>query len=86
MQFTFRIDSDNYITYKLSLQNVSNGEFRDGTEVVAAVIADKKLSNIEMDDLLDVAGQLLDHVTPRHRPTADSPNEDWRDLFRRGEL
>lgn len=84
MQFTFRIDDANFVTFKLKLQDAGDQSFVDGPEVIAAIITEQALPDIEIDQLYSVAGQILDHVTTRvQEPVA--LKDDWRDAFRRGQ-
>lgn len=85
MQFKIWIDDGNYLIVSAKLQDAGTGKSADGPEVLAAAIVDAKLSNIESDELLDVVGQVVDHLTASKQPPA-SPQEDWRDLFRRGRI
>lgn len=85
MQLQFRIDDTNYVTVQCELSKPRAGQSADGPEVTAAVVVDSKLSNLEIDDIFDVAGQILDHLTAT-APPAPSPNEDWRDMFRRNQI
>lgn len=85
MQFKIWIDDDNYVTVACEFQSNRSGGYEDGPEIIAATIVDKKLSNIEIDQLLDLAGGAVDLLTAKPA-VATSPQEDWRDKFRRREL
>lgn len=83
MQFQIRLDDSNHVTIDAQLDSGNAGLDEGGPEVVAAVITDKQLSHIQIDDLFDVVAQCFDILTaPAEAPS--NPNEDWRDYFRSG--
>lgn len=85
MQLTFRIDDNNFLTVNVRISDAGASEYQDGPEVSAAVISDQKLSDIEASQLLDVVGQVVDHLTAADKPAPPS-NDDWRAKFRSGKL
>lgn len=86
MQLTFRIDGDNYITYQLKLSAADNYQPEDGPEVIAALVSESKLSQLEMDEFLGIVAQTLDHVTSAPARPVEETKDDWRHLFRSGKL
>lgn len=76
MQLTFRIDDSNYVTTDLRIQATGDDGYADGPEVIAAVVSDSKLSNIEQDQLLDLAADVLDFLAAKH-PVKTGPRPDW---------
>lgn len=84
MQLKFWIDDSNYVTVLCQLEKPGPGEDESLPDVVAARVSDSKLSDIKVDQLLDIAGQIVDHLTQREAPRV-SPQDDWRDAFRRGQ-
>lgn len=86
MQLTFRIDNNNFVTFDIRLEETSYSGSAGDAEIAAAVISDHKLSDLEMDQLADIVGQTLDHWQGKTQRPGPSPQDDWRDKFRRGEL
>lgn len=85
MQLKIWIDDDNWLTIDLKLSETRISGSENGPEVIAAFVSDKKLSHIEIDEVFDIAGQAIDHLTAIV-DTTPTKNDDWRDKFRRGEL
>lgn len=84
MQLQFRIDDNNYVTFAFQLENPGDNGFASGPEIISAAIVDSKLSNIEKDQLIDLAGQLIDFETSGSRTGGIDPTErepDWRAEF-----
>lgn len=79
MQLQFRIDDTNYVTVSFQLQKSGNSGFTDGPEVIAATIADSKLSDITNDQLFDLAAAVLEHFEQPQASSGTSP--DWRSEF-----
>lgn len=75
MQFQFRIDDNNYITFDLQLQAASVAGYQDGPELIAAIESDSKLSQLEHDAIFDIAGQIVDYFSRDQQQT--SPGADW---------
>lgn len=76
MQFQFRIDDANVVTIQLQLQKAGDDSPLAGPEVIAAAIADAKLSNVTQDQLFDLAGQILDYFSTSVASQKPS-NSDW---------
>lgn len=79
MQLQFRIDDNNVITVDLQLQRASALGHEGRAEVIAAVVSDAKLSNLQADELLDLAGQAIDMLTTvqQQRPSSDWFTDEW---------
>lgn len=75
MQLTFRIDDNNYLTFDLQLQASGPAGYQDGPELIAAAVSDSKLSQLEHDAVLDIAGQVVDYFSRDQQST--SPGPDW---------
>jgi Zn-dependent membrane protease YugP len=85
MQLKIWINDSNYITYKLSLSASDNASNGLGPEVVDALIAEQKLSDITEAEILELTGQIIDHYDARNAPQAQPVvEEDWREAFRAG--
>lgn len=74
MQFQFRADNGDYLVFNLQLGSAPNDPSGDGTAIVKAAIADSKLSHFTQDDLLDLAGEIVDHFSS---PVSSGPAPDW---------
>ncbi len=79
MQLQFWLDNDNRVVVDLQLSSVGNSGSESGPEVTAAIISDTKLSHIKADELLDIAGQALDHLEAGSSQPA--PQADWREAW-----
>ena len=75
MQFTFRIDDDNYLTFTLNLSPASSGSPSDGPDLHSAAVTDSKLSKLEDHQLLDLAAQIIDYCS--HSDSSGEPDSDW---------
>ena len=62
MQLQFRIDDTNHITVDFQLSNAGDNGTNHSPEVTAAIITDKKLSLLSQDQIIDLAGQCIDHL------------------------
>ena len=79
MQLKFWLDETNFLTVECTL-SADDESGPDGfVEVTAAVIADSQLSNILQDQLLDIIGQIADHLGTAQQVPA--PAADWRAEF-----
>ena len=79
MQFSFRIDDNNYATFALTLSPAIPGQPDARPEVNSATLSDSKLSHLSNDDILSIASDvlgLLDSAQPV------SPQADWYDDYR----
>lgn len=83
MQLKIWIDDNNYAVVALKLAEAGVGEPAGFPEVVAASVVDSKLSDLKVDQLFELVGQVCDHLEAR--ATAPAPRDDWREKFRRGE-
>lgn len=84
MQLTFRIDDNNYISVSTKLEGPDPSQPENGPEVVAAVVIDSKLSDLEAPQLLDIVGQVVDHLTTVQQAPVAPDENDWRVAFRAG--
>lgn len=84
MQLTIRIDDHNYLSISTKLEGPDPSQPENGPEVVAAVVTDSKLSDLEAPQLLDIVGQVVDHLTTVQQPPVPSDENDWRMAFRAG--
>lgn len=85
MQLRFWIDDNNYADVTVALENARNDSDDGMPEVAAARITDHKLSDLQIDELLDLVGQVIDHLTVKPQPKARD-KDDWRERFRSGKL
>ena len=78
MLVELRIDNTEYVALNVRTQNVSDTSAEDIHEVVAAVIANEKLSKLQVNQVFDIVGQALDYFA---EPTSEftSAPKDWRD-------
>ncbi len=77
MQFQIWLDKSNFLTIDTELSATDDNGSEHGREVIAAVITNKKLSDITSDELIDIVAQTVDHLTSNVSPV--SPQRDWRD-------
>ncbi len=80
MQFQFRVDDDNFLTFDIQLQRAMLGASETRAELVAATLSDSKLSNLAEGDILDIGAQIVDMLTTSAQsqsPSADWFNEEW---------
>ena len=78
MQLTIRFNDTDSVTFAVKVQNVGDDKSNYVPEVVSATITDKKLSSASVDDILDVTGQVLDHMAGP-LPEYEEPPKDWRE-------
>ena len=82
MEFPFRIDDTNYVTFRVKCRAPSLGNgASDLPEVVAIVKSDEKLSELSFDEVVSIAAQILEEIEDG-RPAAPSQpvgfsREDW---------
>ena len=76
MQFQFRIDDNNCLTFDIRVQAAGSSGFETGPELVAAVISDSKLSNISEDAIIGLAADIVDFFSVKH-PVSTGPSPDW---------
>lgn len=74
MEFTFKVDSDNFITFDTRIQRAGADSYGSSAEVVSAVVSKQELSQLTADDILDIASQLVDYVSREQKPSKPS---DW---------
>ena len=90
MQCRIWFNNANYFDVDISVSNVGMPGAESGPEVIAAVVADTKLSNTTLDRACDIVAQALDYINPRMavvpETAGDLFGDEERDAFRKGEL
>lgn len=77
MQFQFRIDDSNSVTFNVQLANADSSGFADGPEVIAATVLDEKLSQLSFDQIVGLAAQLVDYFSRPQESGIASRAPDW---------
>ena len=60
MQLQFRTQDGQYIIFDLQFQGFGGDGYQPDSELIAAIVSDSKLSNLDFDSFLDLAGQVID--------------------------